>query len=101
MALTNEMLVPTFKASGLTQEEFCKSHNITLDKLRYHLYKKKKSQKESADLFSLRAAPTFISFERQAELDPKGDKAKACTIIHGRFSIKELVSIIKELERIC
>jgi len=101
MALTNEMLIPTFKASGLTQKEFCKAHNVSLNKLRYHLYKKKKSRKESADRFPLRTAPTFITFERPSELNQNGDKEKACTIIHGRFSVKELASIIKDLERLC
>jgi len=40
MELTDEMLIPTFMASGLTQEEFFKVHNMSLEKLRYHLYRK-------------------------------------------------------------
>jgi hypothetical protein len=64
MELTNEMLIPTFRASGLTQKEFCKVHNISLEKLRYHLYRKKKVQIKNGKLLSSKTGPAFITFEK-------------------------------------
>jgi hypothetical protein len=40
MEITDENLVTTFRASRLTHEAFCREYNITLERLRYHLYKK-------------------------------------------------------------
>ena len=36
-----ETLVTQFRESGLTQETFCKNNDISVERLRYYLYKKK------------------------------------------------------------
>lgn len=103
MELTNEMLIPTFRASGLTQKEFCKVHNVSLEKLRYHLYRKKKVQIKNGKLLSSKKGSAFITFEKPQKSELKQDKenGKTCTIIHGRFNPKELAALIHELEKTC
>ena len=100
MNITNENLVEAFRTSGLTQEAFSKKHNISIERLRYYLYKKnpekpkprKKQQKRSK-------APAFISFNKEASTPVKNndDTLHSYTIIHGKFSQNQLASFIKEL----
>jgi len=103
MELTDEMLISTFKASGLTQKEFCEVHNISLEKLRYHLYRKGKTQIKANKRVSLKTGPTFITFEnsKEADLNKNKEMGEIYTIIRGRFDHKELASIIQELEKTC
>jgi len=103
MELTDEMLIPTFKASGLTQKGFCEVHNISLEKLRYQLYRKGKTQIKASKRVSPKTGPTFITFEnsKEADLNKNKEMGEIYTIIRGRFNHKELASIIQELEKTC
>jgi len=40
----------SWRTNGLTQKEFCKEHNISLEKLRYQLYRKGKTQIKASKL---------------------------------------------------
>jgi hypothetical protein len=103
MELTDETPVPTFRSSGLSQKEFCREHNVSLIKLQYHLYRKKKNSTNVKNRFSAKAGPSFITFEKpvQKELNRIEEKGGAITIIHGRFTPKELAAMLLELERTC
>ena len=104
MEITDENLVTTFRASGLTHEAFCREYNITLERLRYHLYKKtnvkivkkKRSRKKNS-------APAFISFNNADSSVSKifQEANTSLTIIHGKFTPKQLASFISELDSIC
>ncbi len=103
MELTDETLVPTFRSSGLSQKEFCREHNVSLIKLQYHLYRKKKNPTNVKSRFSAKTGPSFITFEKpgQADLNRNEEISKAITIIHGRFNPKELAAMLLELEKTC
>jgi hypothetical protein len=99
-----ENIVATFRDSGLTQETFCKEHGITLERLRYYLYKKinvknnKKKRKPRS-----KAIPAFISFNKTDGISSKviQDTNSSLTIIHGKFTPKQLVAFISELDQVC
>jgi hypothetical protein len=90
-------LVSQFKASGLTQDSFCKINDIPLERLRYHLYKRinnkttsYKNPKENKNTMG------FISFEK-ADKPVLSDTASHFTIIHGKFTHQQLVKFIRVL----
>jgi hypothetical protein len=104
MEITTDNLATTFRTSGLTQEVFCKEHSITLEKLRYYLYKKtntknvrKKRTRRSSTV------PAFISFNKTDGISTKviQDTSSSLTIIHGNFTPKQLAAFISELDQIC
>lgn len=104
MEITDENLTATFRASGLTQEVFCKEYDITLERLRYHLYKKtnvKAVRKKRSQLQN--TAPAFISFNKADSSVTKTfqDANTSLTIIHGKFTPKQLAAFISELDQIC
>lgn len=103
MEITTETLVSAFKASGLSQKEFCREHNVSLVKLQYHLYRKKKNPTNNISKFSPKNRPSFITFEKpeQNELNRNEEIGKAITIIYGRFNPKEIAAMLLEMERGC
>jgi|GEM_PF-2491911 hypothetical protein len=105
MELTNESLVPTFRNSGSTQKDFCEKHNISLVKLQYHLYRrgKRKSSGIGKESNKNNRQPDFITFnktESPASVITE-EIRREVTIIHGRFSAKELASLLLEMEGAC
>jgi hypothetical protein len=104
MEITMDNLATTFRASGLTQEAFCKVHGITLERLRYYLYKKTKTKTERK-MRNRRpgTVPEFISFNKTADISLKTilDSSQSLTIIHGKFTPKQLAAFISELGQLC
>jgi len=99
MDQSNETLVTQFRESGLTQETFCKNNNISLERLRYYLYKKKPAiAKNGNHGRNRKKPPSFISFQQPTEqvLSQKCS-ASNYTIVHGTFSCKQLAELIREL----
>lgn len=84
--MNNETMVTTFRSSGLTQQQFCDKHNISIERLRYYLYKKQKSKKPKS------AQAAFITFTPQPP-------SVSCTIIHGQFTPSSLAALVKELTK--
>jgi hypothetical protein len=103
MEFSNETLAEAFKASGLTQQQFCDKHEIKLERLRYYLYKKvKKSNRAHSKQREQSASPAFISFDKiSSPQDCNISNKSACTIIHGNFSIEDLASFISVLGQKC
>jgi hypothetical protein len=102
MDITNENLVSTFRASGQTQETFCKNNGISLERLRYYLYKKDHTQSKPRKYNRKKSkTPAFISFNRP-DCSPSKivqDTKNIYTVIHGKFTHSQLVTLIRELER--
>lgn len=99
-----ENTVATFRASGLTQEAFCKEHGITLARLRYYLYKKTNVKNvRKAKTRRSNTLPPFISFNKANDPAPEidYDAYSSLTIIHGKFTSKQLAAFIAELDLIC
>lgn len=97
MEITTENLIATFRTSGLTQTAFCKEHNITLERLRYFLYRKNKaiSAKKQTTKKSL-SKPAFVSFDKPPISIQ--DLPNTITIIHGNFTIKQVAALVSNLE---
>lgn len=97
-------LVTKFRASGLTQELFCKEHGITLEKLRYHLYKKNNASAVTKCIVrKQKTASAFLSFHNQEHTSPKlyQDAPTSLTIIHGKFTAHQLATLISQLDATC
>jgi orotate phosphoribosyltransferase-like protein len=58
MQHSTETIVSQYKASGLTQKEFCNSKSISLNTLQYHLKKSRKTAKP--------ALPAFLPVSQQS-----------------------------------
>lgn len=103
MNITIDKLVSAFRASGQTQETFCKSNGISLERLRYYLYKKCSAQSTKPRNHNLKKSktPAFISFSKPEQTPSKmvQDTTHRYTVIHGRFTHSQLVTLIRELER--
>ena len=105
MTISSDNLVTTFKKSGLTQNGFCKTNGIALERLRYHLYKKNRRKSNSKndiqknDIQKNKSAHTFISFNKPGYTPPKTDQNNfnTYTIIHGKFTYNQLAKLVKEL----
>lgn len=99
MEQANETLVTQFRESGLTQEAFCKSNDISLERLRYYLYKKKPAiAKNGNHGRNRKKSPSFICFQQPIEnLLPQKSTTSNYTIVHGTFSCKQLAELIREL----
>jgi hypothetical protein len=100
MKVSNENLADAFRSSGLTQNVFCKEHGITLERLRYYLYRKnrikkgiKKAPTHSAPL------PAFVSFnESPVSIDASNaDLPGTVTIVRGKFTIEQITTLISGL----
>jgi hypothetical protein len=95
MEITNENLVDAFRKSGRTQIEFCREHDIEIEKLRYYLYKKgKQAARKNSKGQKHTPSASFISFDSPGPL--RIDKLSA-TIIHGRFTLTEISNLIHSL----
>ena len=100
MTISNDNLVTLFKKSGLTQKEFCETNGITLERLRYHLYKKNRRKSNSKnDIQKNKSSHTFISFNKPGYIPLKTDQniSNSYTIIHGKFTYNQLAKLVKEL----
>lgn len=100
MDQANDALVTQFRESGLTQETFCKNNDISLERLRYHLYKKKPANaaKNGNRGCDRKKSPSFISFQQPiGDLLPQKSTTSNYTIVHGKFSCKQLAELIREL----
>jgi hypothetical protein len=101
MIIGTETLAAKFKASGLTQETFCKEHGVPIERLRYYLYKKNKVRAVRKRKVQQPAIPpSFLSFNQPVTADLNNNKETPgkFTIIHGNFTVEELVTLISNLE---
>jgi hypothetical protein len=90
-------LAADFRRSGKTQLDYCTEKSISIHTLRYYLYKKphRKFSRMPRHQQSSPAAPpvpSFISFN--CESHPKNTSRQPVTVIHGFFSVNELVEIL-------
>ena len=100
MSISSDQIVPEFRKSAKTQEDFCADHGISIHKLRYYLYKRGKRMqpllrerpKKSA---MPQPSPSFISFDHHA--DTRNVTKPAFTIITGRFTINELGELLRAI----
>src|SRR5512133_75857 len=94
MLLSNESIVSEFRSSAMTQDEFCKQHNISIEKLRYYLYKKKPAIKKASKIAdSKKSQPSFVCLKRDASVFNDAvipDEKTECTIIYAAFTIAQL-----------
>ena len=79
---TNDLAVK-YRTSGLTQKNFCAKHRISISKLHYHLYTKKRQ--------STGTRPRFISLPAPVERSPV---MATIAIIRGSFTLDQISSII-------
>jgi hypothetical protein len=103
MSITNDQLVPAFRKSGKTQEDFCMEYGISPNKLRYYLYKKVNQSKPSLPERLSKPtiphpSPSFISFDHHT--DSRSDTRQAFTIITGRFSINEMGKLLRAMQEV-
>jgi hypothetical protein len=101
MEITNDNLVATFRASGLTQAAFCKEQNIALERLRYYLYRKNRETSSNKQATVKRVPkPAFISFDNPAAIacNSNQDLPNTVTIIRGKFTFKQVAALISNLE---
>jgi hypothetical protein len=95
-----EILVETFKRSGLTQKAFCGQHGIGLSALKYHLYKTKKLIKVARN--SPLSQASFVTFDTTSVTKPGSKDSRIdLTIIHGRFTASQVASIVNDIEPRC
>ena len=91
-------IVQEFRARGKTQHDFCNENGISIEKLRYYLYKKNRLNRKKSANTSLVASPaSFITFAQKTpvNIDTKPGSAQCYTIIHGKFTIEALSSLLK------
>lgn len=94
----NSDLISRFRASGQTQEAFCDTHSISIEKLRYYLYKKNKKTKKQPRRKSV--PQQFISFPAVPPR-PAVENRKSFTVVHGQFTIKELSDLFQTMRDAC
>jgi hypothetical protein len=100
MLLSNEAMVSEFRSSAMTQEAFCKLHDISIEKLRYYLYKKKSLSKTTKKInknpFDKKTQPSFVCLKKNTSISNdvvlSGLKTQ-CTIICGSFTIDEIYEL--------
>jgi hypothetical protein len=104
MEITNDTLATTFRTSGLTQTAFCSQNGISLERLRYYLYKKNKShstrlRKRLVD----KPLSNFIQLNNASSLRPaiSLNGSFTATIIQGTFTTESLALLLKELNKPC
>ncbi len=93
MELTNDTIATTFKASGLTQAAFCKEHGISIERLRYYLYRKHRTvSEENRNACPIKATPAFISFNNPVKTIPDNSQQASInvSIIHCTFTPETL-----------
>ena len=81
----------------MTQEAFCKQHNISIEKLRYYLYKKKPVTNRNCKIVDdKKSQPSFVCLKRDSsaynDASVSGVKTQ-CAIIFGAFTIAELCEL--------
>jgi len=91
MLLSNETIVSEFRSSAMTQEAFCKLHDVPIEKLRYYLYKKKSLTKKAK-----KTQPSFVCLKKDTPVTnatvAPGLKMQ-CTIICGSFTIADIYEL--------
>ncbi len=92
MTVECKTIVTSFRSSGLTQAAYCNQTGISIEKLRYYLYKKGK--KKTTPSKTSTAAPEFVSIASPSPVH-------TYTIIHGEFTIASLVAFLKECNHSC
>jgi hypothetical protein len=90
-------LAADFRRSGKTQQNYCTEKKISIHTLRYYLYKKPqrkyfRTPRHQQSSPAAAAVPSFISFNR--ETVPENTSRQPVTVIHGFFSVKDLVEIL-------
>jgi hypothetical protein len=103
MDIERDDLVKQFRASGLTQKAFCTHKNIKHAHLRYLLYRKNNPSKK-ATTFAQSSQPAFIRLDEQflsTHRSAPDTLSGCCTIIHGRFSIRQLAELVAGLRDVC
>ena len=65
-------LIEEYRGSGLQQKEFCAKHDLSINTLRFWLYKRSKSRSESDS----KPAPTFLPVEVVASPAPQARAGK-------------------------
>ena len=91
----NVNLAAEFKSSGKTQRAFCADRRISINTLRYHLYKKGKRSRSLPSPVkppAVSAAPAFLSFNGGQFI---GNSSRShVTIIAGSFTIAEIAELV-------
>lgn len=105
MSIVNDQIVPAFRRSGKTQEDFCAEHGVSIHKLRYYLYKRTKRVKpllpekhSQPTMPNPVPSPSFISFNHHT--DNQNDAKHTFTIINVRFTIKEMGQLLRAIEEV-
>ena len=91
----NVNLATEFKSSGKTQLAFCTDRGISINTLRYYLYKKGKrsrSLQSTAKSGTNTDTPAFLSFNREPL--PGRASRSCCAIIMGSFSIADVTELL-------
>jgi len=93
----NINLATEFRSSGKTQRAFCAERGISIDTLRYYLYKKDRRgislRPGMKKTDTLPAAPAFLSFNHD-QFTEKTSHRHHCTIIQGYFSIADIADLL-------
>lgn len=97
MTIPTRILADDFRRSGKTQQDYCAKKNISIHTLRYYLYKKPRRKSSGVPRPQqpspvTTTIPSFISFNREAS--PENTSRPPVTVIHGHFTITELVEIL-------
>jgi hypothetical protein len=97
MNIPARTLADDFRRSGKTQQDYCTKKNISIHTLRYYLYKKSRSKstgvpKPRQPSPVKTTIPSFLSFNREAP--PENTFRTPVTVIHGYFSIPEMVEVL-------
>jgi hypothetical protein len=97
----NVNLAAEFKSSGKTQRAFCAERGISIDTLRYYLYKRgirRIPLQSAAKSRSVCAPPAFLSFNRERFT---GTSSRSrCTIIMGSFSLADIAELLSGAFRV-
>lgn len=106
MKIPNSNISNVFKASGKTQQEFCREQGISIHALRYYLYKRNRRKdtassnhnhgKTGAALPS-QSAPSFISFNRETFGRSPDTTRHTVTIIHGSYTLKDVAEFLSTM----
>jgi hypothetical protein len=104
MEITSDTLATTFRNSGLTQAAFCSQNSVSIERLRYHLYKKNKTHStKPCTTLADKPLPGFIQFNNSFSSKPAINPSSSftATIIQGRFTTESLALLLKELNKPC
>ena len=91
MAYETSTLISDFETSGLSQRDFCESKGVKYSTLRYHLSKKRRTDRRHTEP-SCKEPGGFVPLRVDRPIG-----SRTVVVIHGRFDTDEIIELLRTL----